>query len=174
MRAAEVLPPAGTAVDLCTGTGAVAAVVRSARPGAAVLATDIDPIAVGCARRNGVDALLGDLDDPLPRTHLGRVDVLTAVVPYVPTEKLHLLPRDVLAYEPGRALEGGPGGTVLLDRAVVAAGRWVAPRGMVLLEIGGDQAGAVEATLGTAGFSDVRIHRDADGQDRAIEARRRA
>jgi release factor glutamine methyltransferase len=174
IRAAEVLPRAGTAVDLCTGSGAVAAVVRSGRPDAAVLATDIDPIAVGCARHNGVDALLGDLDDPLPRTSLGRVDVLTAVVPYVPTEELHLLPRDVLTYEPGRALDGGAGGTVLLERAAVAAGRWVAPGGTVLLEIGGDQASAIETALRTAGLSDLRIHRDSDGQDRAIEARRYA
>jgi release factor glutamine methyltransferase len=173
-RAAELLPQAGTAVDLCTGSGAVAAVLRAARPSATVLATDIDPAAVACARRNGILVLLGDLDEPLPPAVLGRVDVLTAVVPYVPSEELHLLPRDVLAHEPRRALDGGPGGTVLLERAAIASARWLATGGTVLLEIGGDQASAIDATLTAAGLSDVRVHRDADGQDRAIVARREA
>jgi release factor glutamine methyltransferase len=173
-RAAELLPNVGTAVDLCTGSGAVAAVLRSARPNATVLATDVDQAAAACARGNGVAALLGDLDAPVPPTLLGRVDVLTAVVPYVPSEELHLLPRDVLAHEPRLALDGGPGGTALLDRAATASGRWLAPGGTVLLEIGGNQASAIAATLGAAGLTDVRVHRDADGQDRAIEARREA
>ena len=90
----------GIAVDLCTGSGAVAVVLRAERPGATVIATDVDPLAVACARRNGVEALPGDLDEPLPPAFRERVDVVTAVVPYVPTEALHLLPRDVLAYEP--------------------------------------------------------------------------
>jgi release factor glutamine methyltransferase len=170
-RAAELLPRAGTAVDLCTGSGAVAAVLRAARQGATVLATDVDPAAVACASRNGVLALLGDLDEPLPPAVLGRVDVLTAIVPYVPSEELRLLPRDVLAHEPRRALDGGAGGTALLERAAVASARWLALGGTVLLEIGGDQASAIEATLTNAGLSVVRVHRDAEGQDRAIEAR---
>src|SRR5918999_5389638 len=112
-RAVSLLPAAGIAVDLCTGTGAVAAVLGSARPRAAVVATDVDPLAVACARRNGVRALVGDLDEPLPPSLRGSVDVMTAVVPYVPTEELHLLPRDVFANEPRRALDGGPRGTTV-------------------------------------------------------------
>src|SRR5919198_147155 len=103
-RAAELLPDRGVAVDLCTGSGAVAGVLRSARPTATVLATDVDEAAVACARRNGVDALLGDLDEPV-HTLRGRVDVVTAVVPYVPVEELHLLPRDVREQEPRRAID---------------------------------------------------------------------
>src|SRR5688572_24043937 len=83
LRAVSLLPAAGIAVDLCTGTGAVAAVLGSARPRATVVATDVDPVAVACARRNGVHALVGDLDEPLPPSLHGSVDVMTAVVPYV-------------------------------------------------------------------------------------------
>lgn len=173
-RAASLLPDDGIAVDLCTGSGAVAAVMAATHPGATVLATDVDPIAVACARRNGVRALVGDLDDPLPRTWLGRVDVVTAVVPYVPTEELHLLPRDVLAHEPPRALDGGPGGTTVLVRVVDAAARWLRSGGTVLLEIGGDQARAMAATLSEAGFDRIRVIRDGDAQDRSIEGRRLA
>jgi release factor glutamine methyltransferase len=171
-RAAALLPDGGIAVDLCTGSGAVAVVLGSAHPEATVVATDVDRIAVACARGNGVRALEGDLDEPLPRVLRGRVDVMTAVVPYVPAEELHLLPRDVLANEPHRALDGGPRGTTVLVRAVEAAARWLGPGGTVLLEIGGNQAAEVAATLAAAGLSQVRVHRDGDGQDRAIEARR--
>ena len=170
-RAAELLPDAGAAVDLCTGSGAVAAVLRAAHPQARVVATDVDPAAVACARRNGVQAFEGDLDGPLPRSLRGNVDVVTAVVPYVPTEELHLLPRDALANEPRRALDGGPGGTAMLVRAAEAAGRLLAPDGVVLLELGGDQSEEVGAALCRAGLVGIRVHRDGDGRDRAIEAR---
>jgi release factor glutamine methyltransferase len=170
-RAVSLLPPAGIAVDLCTGSGAVAAALASARPRATVVATDADPLAVACARRNGVNALIGDLDEPLPTSLRGHVDVLTAVVPYVPTEELPFLPRDVLANEPRRALDGGPCGTTVLVRVVEASARWLRPGGSVLLELGGDQAGEVAAAFEQVGLSGIRVHRDGDGQDRAIEAR---
>jgi release factor glutamine methyltransferase len=173
-RAASLLPPIGVAVDLCTGSGAVAAVLASVRPRATVMATDIDPVAVACARRNGVRALEGDLDEPLSAALRGRVDVMTAVVPYVPTEELHLLPRDVLANEPRRALDGGRRGTRMLVRAAQAAVRWLRPGGSLLIEIGGDQADELMTTLEDVGFSEIRVHRDGEGQDRAIEARRSA
>jgi release factor glutamine methyltransferase len=171
-RAIELLPDEGIAVDACTGSGAVAAALVAAHPRATVVGTDIDPAAVACARRNGVPASLGDLDGPLPSTLRGRVDLMTAVVPYVPTEELHLLPRDVLAHEPRRALDGGSGGTRVLVRAAGAANRWLRPGGSVLLELGGDQASDMTATLTDLGFTDIRVHADADRQDRAIEGRR--
>jgi release factor glutamine methyltransferase len=171
-RAVSLLPTDGIAVDLCTGSGVVAAVLRSARPKATVVATDVDPAAVACARGNGVRALVGDLDDPLPLSLRGRVDVITAVVPYVPTEELHLLPRDVLAGEPRVALDGGARGTTVLVRAAGSAARWLCAGGSVLLELGGDQAAEVARTLADVGFSQIRVHRDDEGQDRAIEARR--
>jgi release factor glutamine methyltransferase len=169
-RAATLLPAAGIAVDMCTGSGAVAAVLASSHPEATLVATDIDPAAVACARRNGVRALVGNLDEPLPPTLRGRVDVMTAVVPYVPTEELPFLPRDVLGHEPRTALDGGPLGTAVLVRAAEAAARWLGPGGSVLLELGGDQAGEVANALAGVGLSETRVHRDEDGQDRAIEA----
>ncbi len=171
-RAVSLLPAEGIAVDLCTGSGAVAAVLGSAHPRASVVATDVDPVAVACARGNGVRALVGNLDEPLPPSLQGRVDVMTAVVPYVPTEELHLLPRDVLANEPRRALDGGPRGTLLLVQAAEAAAHWLRPSGTVLLELGGDQASELARTLAGLGLSEIRVHRDGDEHDRAIEARR--
>jgi release factor glutamine methyltransferase len=171
-RAVELLPPTGIGVDLCTGCGAVAAAMRAARPRASIYATDLDPGAVTCARRNGVPAVIGDLDEPLPPALDGRVDVMTAVVPYVPTEELHLLPSDVLSNEPRRALDGGPRGTGVLVRAAEAAARRLRRGGTVLLELGGDQADEISEAFTTLGVSVVRVHRDQDGLARAIEARR--
>ena len=170
-RAASLLPDAGIAVDLCTGSGAVAAVLGAAHPRATVAATEVDPLAVACARRNGVDVFVGDLDEPLPPALRGNVDVMTAVVPYVPTEELPFLPRDVLANEPHAALDGGSRGTSVLVRAAGAAPRLLRPGGSVLLELGGDQAREVAAAFERVGLSGIRVYRDGDGQDRAIEAR---
>ena len=170
-RAAELLSEDEIAVDLCTGSGAVAAVLVATYPRATVVGTDIDPVAVACGRRNGVEALEGDFDEPLASELRGRVDLITAVVPYVPTEELHLLPRDVRTHEPRHALDGGPGGTTGLVRAAEAAARWLRPGGAVLLELGGDQAAGMTRTLTDLGFSDVRVHADEESQDRAIEAR---
>lgn len=171
-RAAELVPADGIGVDLCTGSGAVAAVLATGCPDGSVLATDDDSVAIACARKNGVEALLGDLDEPLPHALRGKVDVLTAVVPYVPSEELHLLPRDVLDHEPRAALDGGPAGTTVLLRAVKAAAAWLRPGGSVVLELGGDQARAVGTNLAALGFEEIRVHQDDDGRDRSIEARR--
>ena len=170
-RAAALLPEDGVAVDLCTGAGAIACVLQAAAPAATVLATDVDPVAVACARRNGVGALLGDLDGPLPVALLGTVDVMVAVVPYVPTDELAFLPRDVTDFEPRQALDGGAGGLALLSSVVARSTRRLAPGGCLLLELGGDQAPAVAEQMAGAAFVDVTVHRDADGHDRAIQGR---
>ena len=170
-RAVELLSADGVAVDLCTGSGAVAAVLGSAHPRATVVATDIDPLAVACALRNGVQVLEGDLDDPLPPELHGHVDLLTAVVPYVPTDELPFLPRDVRAHEPRHALDGGPRGTTGLVRAADAAARWLRPGGSALLELGGDQEAEMTTTMQNLGFTDIRVHADEESQDRAIEGR---
>lgn len=168
-RATALLPGHGTAVDLCTGTGAIACVLRAAAPSATVVATDADPVAVACARENGVDALAGDLDGPVPPALLGTVDVMTAVVPYVPTDALRFLPRDVVAFEPRRALDGGDEGLRLLSAVVARSTPWLRSGGWLLLELGGDQATSVAADMAAAGFGQITVRRDEDGDVRAIE-----
>ncbi len=167
-RAATLLPPAGVAVDLCTGVGAIAAVMTAAVPTARVLATDVDGDAVRCARRNGVEVFEGFLDDPLPHELKNRVDVLTAVVPYVPTDSLRLLPRDVQAFEPRLALDGGADGTDLLAEVARRSTRWLKPHGWLLLELGGDQAPMMERLLRDVGLESMDVMADEDGDPRAI------
>ncbi len=170
-RAAAVLPDRGTAVDLATGSGAIALVLARRRPGARVLGTDTDPVALACARRNGVEVLEGPLFEPLPADLAGRVDVLCGVLPYVPTGSLHLLPRDVLAYEPRRALDGGVDGLGLVDAVVAGSPRWVRPGGWLLLEVGGDQVAAVTGRMAAAGYGDLEVLVDGDGDPRGVAGR---
>jgi release factor glutamine methyltransferase len=169
-RAAALLPERGNAVDLCTGTGAIAAVMSAAQPTARVAGTELDEVALECARRNGIEVYAGHLDDPLPSELLGRVDVLTSVVPYVPTDSLRLLPRDVQAFEPRLALDGGVGGTEMLLEVVGRSPRWLRPGGWLLLELGGEQAGVVERALRGLGFSDLDVGVDEEGDPRLISA----
>ncbi len=166
--AADLLPERGTAVDLCTGAGAVALVLRAVRPGARVVATESDPVAAACARSNGVDVRVGDLDAPLPAGLAGQVDVLCGVLPYVPRDALHLLPRDVLAHEPRTALDGGEGGLELVTRVVTASPRWVTRGGWLLLEVGGGQFPEVEDLFARAGYQGIRVLVDGDGDPRAV------
>jgi release factor glutamine methyltransferase len=172
-RAAALLPADAVAADLCTGTGAIAAVLGAAEPSARLVATELDPGAARCARSNGIEVFEGWLDDPLPRELEQRVDVLTAVVPYVPTDALRLLPRDVQTFEPRLALDGGPGGTDLLMEVARRSSRWLRPGGWLLLELGGDQAEPVGRLLAELGFNAPEVMADEDGDARAICARLR-
>jgi release factor glutamine methyltransferase len=169
-RAASLLPPGGVAVDLCTGTGAVARVLREARPSARVVGTDIDERAVACARSNGVEAHLGDLFAPVLGELRGRVDVVVGIVPYVPTAGLEYLQRDTLTFESSRSYDGGPDGMALVRRAVHDAGAFLRPRGTLLLELGADQPDLLAGDLAAAGYGPVRVLADEDGDVRGIEA----
>lgn len=170
-RAADLLPDDGTAVDLCTGSGAVARVLAERHPTAKVLATEIDDRAVSCARDNGVDVRQGHLYDPLPVDVAGAVDVVVGVVPYVPADALHLLPRDVLAFEPLAALDGGTDGLDLVRDAIGGSTRWLRPGGWLLLEVGGDQTAAALGLLADTGYAEGSVLADGDGDPRAVLGR---
>jgi len=170
-RAAARLPERGAALDLCTGSGAVAAALQRARPEARVVATDTDPRAVACARRNGVDALLGDLFAPVPGEFRGRTNVVVAVVPYVPTPELALLPRDTLRFEDAAHYDGGPDGTDVLRRLVAGAPRFLRTGGALVLEIGGQQSELLRPVLARHHFTGVETWVDEDGDLRGVAAR---
>jgi release factor glutamine methyltransferase len=164
------LPVTGTAIDLCTGSGAIAKTVMANRPGARVVASDVDERAVACAAANGVEVYRGDLFDPLPRALVGRVDVVVGVVPYVPTPVLPLLPRDTLAFESPLSYDGGPDGTEILRRVLTDSPRFLRRGGALLLELGGEQADALGDDLARLGYVDVTVLVDEDGDVRGIEA----
>ncbi len=162
------------AVDLCTGSGAIACYLAREVPAARVLATELDPAAAHWARRNTaettVELYVGDLDTPLPGTLTGQVDVLVTNPPYVPAGTLAGLPADVRDHEPRAALDGGPDGLDVLRRVVRVAGHWLRPGGWALLEIGEEQGPVMHDLLTGAGFGSVRVLQDLTGRDRMMEA----
>jgi release factor glutamine methyltransferase len=173
LHAAERLPESGgTAVDLCTGTGAIATVLRARRPAARIVATEVDERAVACARANGIEVFEGDLLDPLPHTLRGQVDVIVGVVPYVPTPELDLLQRDTFTFETALSYDGGDDGTTHLRRVIADAPRFLRPGGALLLELGAGQPERLQDDLIRHGFTDVSTFLDEDGDIRGIEATR--
>ena len=169
-RAVERLPANGVAIDLCTGSGAVARILATNRPGARVVASDVDERAVACAVANGVEVYRGDLFAPLPSELAGRVDVVVGVVPYVPTPALSLLQRDTFAFESQLAYDGGRDGTDILRRVLRDSPRFLRRGGALLLELGGDQADALGDDLARLGYVDVSVLNDDEGDVRGIEA----
>jgi release factor glutamine methyltransferase len=168
------LPAGGTAIDLCTGTGAAAKTLMLGCPGATVVASDIDPRAVACAKANGVDVHLGDLFAPLRTSLEGRADVVVGIVPYVPTSELALLQRDTFTFESRRSYHGGRDGTDLLRRILRDGPRFLRQGGALLLELGGEQADALGGDLARLGYTDVEVFLDEAGDVRGIEATLRA
>jgi release factor glutamine methyltransferase len=169
-RAAALLPKEGTAIDLCTGSGAIARTLMSRRPGARVVASEIDHRALACATANGVEVYLGDLFDPLPQGLAGHVDVVVGVVPYVPTPALSRLQRDTFAFESTLAYDGGPDGTNMLRRALRDAPGFLRRGGALLLELGGAQASLLAGDLERLGYRGVTVLKDEEGDVRGIEA----
>ncbi len=154
-------------VDLCCGSGALGLALAHRRPGIELHAADVDPVAVACARRNleplGATVYLGDLDAPLPERLRGRVDVLVANVPYVPTAAIALMPPESRDHEPRDTVDGGTDGLDVVRRLAALAPRWLAPGGTILVETGTDQAAPAADAFAEAGLVATLHHDDERG-----------
>ena len=131
-------------VDLCCGTGAVGVAIAKGLEWVQLYAVDIDPIAVCCALRNvttlGGHVFEGDLYKGLPAKLRGKVNILVANAPYVPTEAMKLLPQEARLHEPKVALDGGNDGLDIQRRVAEDASLWLAPGGHLLVETSRMQA----------------------------------
>ncbi|MGO4256196.1 putative protein N(5)-glutamine methyltransferase [Marmoricola sp. RAF53] len=162
--AEEFLPAGGVLVDLCCGSGAIAAFLLHRVPGIRVLAADVDPVAAACAAENLPPGAVycGDLFDPLPEDLRGTVDVLVANTPYVPSDVVPLMPPEARDHEPLHTLDGGPDGLALLRRISAAAAGWLRPGGVLLIEINESQYDAARDAFEAGGLlTTARI--DPDG-----------
>jgi release factor glutamine methyltransferase len=146
--------PGVIVVDLCCGAGAIGAALAAAVDRAEVHAVDVDPAAVRCARRNVPGHVYqGDLYQPLPARLRGRVGILTANVPYVPTAEIGLLPPEARTHEPLVALDGGPDGLDVLRRVAAGAPDWLAPGGHLLIETTERQSPQAAAAFSASGLT---------------------
>lgn len=153
--AVEYGRPDAVVLDLCCGIGALGAAVRSRLgEGVELHATDLDPAAVRCARVNVPPGSVyeGDLFDPLPRSLRGRVELLLANAPYVPTRDIALLPPEAREHENRVALDGGSDGLELHRRIIAEAPAWLAPGGRLLIEVSEAQAAVAASLMSDAGL----------------------
>lgn len=144
-------------VDLCCGSGAVGAALLARVGGIELHASDLDPAAVLCARGNiepaGGHVHEGDLFEPLPARLRGRIAVLLANAPYVPTAAIGTMPPEARMYEPRMSLDGGPDGLGIQRRVIAGAPAWLAPGGHVLIETSRGQSRRTTRLMREAGLS---------------------
>lgn len=164
-QAVARLRPAGVAVELCCGAAPVAATILEEVPFVEVHAADLDPVAVACARDNLPNGNVhqGDLFDPLPADLRGRVDVLVANTPYVPSDAVALMPPEARDHEPRHTLDGGPDGLDLLRLISAAASDWLAPGGQLLIEVSGQQLPTARAVFESDGLAASSVSDDEVG-----------
>lgn len=161
-QAIELAGRAALVVDMCCGTGAIGVAVVAARRDVELHAVDIDPAAVQCAWRNvGATGQVyeGDLFDALPADVRGRVDLLIANAPYVPSDDIALLPAEARLYEARVALDGGVDGLDVQRRVIAGAPLWLAPDGSVLVETSERQASQTIDAFTRVGLT-PRVARD--------------
>jgi release factor glutamine methyltransferase len=162
-RAVTLARPGAVVVDLCCGSGALGAAVAAEVGNVELHAADLDPVAVACARRTvppGARVHQGDLDAALPADLRGRVDVLLASPPYVPSGGLARMPPEARDHEPRTALDGGSDGLTVLRRIAAVAPGWLAPGGALLLECAWHQAEDAAQAVALAGLSATAEHDD--------------
>ncbi|HYO04863.1 MAG TPA: peptide chain release factor N(5)-glutamine methyltransferase [Mycobacterium sp.] len=173
----QPLPRAPVIVDLCTGSGALAAVLADATPGAHVIAVEDSAEALGYARRNcaGRDVELVEADVTVPGLlgeHDGAVDLLVSNPPYIPDDAV--LDPEVAEHDPAHALFGGPDGMRVIGPIVTLAAGLLRPGACVAVEHDDDTAAPTVALFEESGaFTDVTSRRDLAGRPRFVTARRK-
>ena len=169
--------PGTVIVDIGTGSGCLALALKHSFAEARVIGTDVSEDALALAKANaertGLEAefLHGSLFDPLPRSLMGRVDLVVSNPPYVAEGEYPSLPPEVRDHEPRDALVAGPSGTEVLAQIADEAFWWVGIGGWVLCEIGETQG---EEALRLFGAYDREVRPDLAGKDRILVARRGA
>ncbi len=176
-RTLAALPEGGRVLDLCTGSGCVAATLAAERASITVVATDVSADAAEIARKNvaaleveeRVEVRVGDLFAPIAGEAV--FDAIVANPPYVAAADMHDLEADVREHEPHLALVAGADGLDFIRRIALGARARLAPAGYLALEIGAGQGEAVAALFHEAGFIDVAVAVDLAGIGRVVEGR---
>lgn len=167
-----------TVIDVGTGSGCLAVTLARAAPNAKIFATDLSTDALQTAKRNarrhGVDTVIrwleGDLLAPLAGVcGDGTVTVIVANPPYIRDSEWSELQPEVGGYEPRMALVAGPTGTELHERLLDEAVNYLAPGGVLAMELGQGQSAKIRAMVETmSAYAGAEILPDDAGIDRIV------
>jgi release factor glutamine methyltransferase len=176
IQALRAVPGEPIAVDLCTGSGAIAIAMATEVPNARVYAWELNPESESYLRENisaygdSVNLTMGDIADDSSFTELvGKVSVVISNPPYIP---LGAIPRDieVREHDPALALYGGEDGMDVMHVVSRRALELLVPGGFLVVEHADNQAAVVADLLLEGGWKQVRSHKDLSGRDRAVSA----
>lgn len=179
-KALALLPPAPLVIDVGTGSGAIGISLAALIPDSVVYATDCSEEALHVAgenaARHGVERRVrfyrGDLLEPLAGVvPAGGADLIAANLPYIPSGQLAGLPKSVRQFEPALALDGGADGLELYRRLIPVAAVFLKKGGLLLMEIGFNQAEGILKMLDASWQAD--IVKDLAGLNRLVVARLR-
>ena len=170
--AVRMLPERARLIDLCTGSGCIAVSTLAARPDCRAVAVDLFEKTLDVARENaetnGVGDRIGFLAqnvlEPAFMEELGEFDCILSNPPYIETEQIPLLDREV-SFEPEAALDGGDDGLDFYRVIIGEYGKYLREGGLMLLEIGWQQGKEVAAIAAAAGYR-CEIYKDYGGNDR--------
>lgn len=166
-------------IDLCAGSGCIA-ISAALEMHCEVFATDISEKALDIARENAqrlgasqkVTFFKGDLFEAVPEKIKGRAHMVLTNPPYITEKDMAVLAPEVKDFEPGQALYGGSDGLDIIRRIITEAPKYLAPGGLLLMEIGYDQPEAVTRLAeNSAEYSHVEILKDYAGIGRILKAR---
>lgn len=176
--ALSLCPELRLAIDLGTGTGAIALSIASERPDAAVWAVDSSADALALARSNDAEGRVkfveGDWYDALPVDLAGTADLIVSNPPYVSESEYRDLDPVVREWEPRSALVSGPTGLECLETVIAGAEIWLAPGGVLAVESAPHQIEALLQLCATHGLSEATGHLDLTGRARVVTAKRSA
>ena len=162
-------------LDMCTGSGCIAVSVSVVGKAGRTVAADISQKALEVAGRNAVKNHANNIEfieSDMYENVSGRYDVILSNPPYIPTDVMEGLDSEVKDCEPRLALDGHEDGLFFYRRLISEAGDYLAPGGIIMMEIGYDQGRAVSELLNENKFADIRVIKDLAGLDRVVCGRR--
>ena len=169
---ADRLPQPATMLDMATGSGCIGLTLASAWKDCRVQLADISEEALDLARMNAsrlgltaVQLVRSDLFEKI----IGKYDLVTANLPYIPSREIPALSREVRR-DPVLALDGGPDGMDIIRRFLAEVQPCLQPGALIVLEVGHDQGREVAAQAVGQGFTEIRVLPDLAGIERFVLA----
>ena len=157
-------------LDLCCGSGCIGLSIGHFCPHTDITLADASQGALEVAKENAeklgihADLVQGDLFEHIQ----GRFDAIVSNPPYIPSEVIEGLMKEVREYEPRMALDGSRDGLLFYRRIIAQAGDYLKEKGMLFFEIGYDQGEQVCTMMKDAGYTNVTLEQDLSGNDRVV------